>query len=143
VVNATSRPLYPPDTNHTRGWVGPRAGLDGYGEEEISCSHACDPDRPAHRKLLYRLRYAGCHLRACGNPKFRKYTCLEARAKSKIISEEIALCHFYLYHRARRICVPRSVIYYASPHPVFPLFLDENVISVGVERGDEIGKRLV
>jgi hypothetical protein len=34
VVNATTRPLYPresPGTLFIGGWVGPRAGLDGYG----------------------------------------------------------------------------------------------------------------
>jgi len=35
VVNATPRPLYPrerPGTHCIRGWVGPRAGLDGCGK---------------------------------------------------------------------------------------------------------------
>jgi hypothetical protein len=35
VVNATPRPLYPrerPGTHCIGGWVGPRAGLDGYGK---------------------------------------------------------------------------------------------------------------
>ena len=35
VVNATPRPLYPqerPGTHCTGGWLGPSAGLDGYGK---------------------------------------------------------------------------------------------------------------
>jgi len=40
VVNATPLPLYPPGkipcTHCIVGWVGPRAGLDGYGK---SCLH--------------------------------------------------------------------------------------------------------
>jgi hypothetical protein len=35
VVNATPRPLYPHErsvTHYIGGWIGPRAGLDGYGK---------------------------------------------------------------------------------------------------------------
>jgi hypothetical protein len=35
VVNATPRPLYPrerPGTHCVRGWLGPKAGLDGFGK---------------------------------------------------------------------------------------------------------------
>ena len=38
VVNATPRLLYPwerPGTHCTGGWVGPRAGLDGYGKSRL------------------------------------------------------------------------------------------------------------
>ena len=39
VVNATPRPLYPRErlgTHCRRGWVGPRAGLDGCGKSRPS-----------------------------------------------------------------------------------------------------------
>jgi len=45
----------PPGRNNgvycTGGWVGARAGLDGSGEEEVSCTH-----QGLNRPSLYRLR---------------------------------------------------------------------------------------
>jgi hypothetical protein len=60
VVNATSRPPYPrerPGTHCVRGWVGPRAGLDGCGKSRPTGIRS--PDRPARSESLYRLRYPG------------------------------------------------------------------------------------
>jgi hypothetical protein len=39
VINATARPLYPrgtPGAHSTEGWVGPRAGMDGWGKSRPS-----------------------------------------------------------------------------------------------------------
>ena len=44
-------------TYFTGGWVGPRAGLDGCGKPRPTGIRS--PDRPAHKKSLYRLRYPG------------------------------------------------------------------------------------
>jgi hypothetical protein len=46
-----------PGTHCIGGWVGPRAGLDGY---EKSRPHLDSiPDRPARNESLYGLRYPG------------------------------------------------------------------------------------
>ena len=47
VVNVTPRPLYPrerPVTHCIGGWVGPRAGLDGYGKSGIAVTVWQIPD---------------------------------------------------------------------------------------------------
>jgi len=58
VVNTTPRPPYPRGRRvgtHCRGgWVGPRAGLDGFGKSRIR-----SPDRSARSESLYRLRSPG------------------------------------------------------------------------------------
>ena len=52
VFDTTPRPLYPRETPGTQcigGWLGPRAGLDGFGESrphQISI-----PDLPARNEL--------------------------------------------------------------------------------------------
>ena len=60
VVSTTPPPLYPrerPGTHCTRGWVGPRAGLDGRGKSRPNGIRS--PDRPARSESLYRLSYPG------------------------------------------------------------------------------------
>jgi len=56
VVIATPRPLYPRDrsgTGYIRGWMGPRADMDGCGK---SClTGITSLDRPSRSKSLYRL----------------------------------------------------------------------------------------
>ena len=64
VVKATLQPNYSrerPGTHCIGGWVGPMAGLDGYGKSR-------SPDCPARSESLYRLSYAG-------PPIFRHYKC--------------------------------------------------------------------
>jgi hypothetical protein len=59
VVNVTPRPLYPRERSGTqciRGWVGPRAGLDGCRKSRPS-TWIRSPDRPARSESLYRLSY--------------------------------------------------------------------------------------
>jgi hypothetical protein len=54
LVNATPRPLYPPEkfgTHCIRGWVGPRAGLDGCGK--------CRFDPRTSSQSLYQMSYLG------------------------------------------------------------------------------------
>jgi hypothetical protein len=54
LISITPRPLYPrerPGTHCTRGWVGPRAGLDVCEKSR--------PNRPARSQSLYRLSYPG------------------------------------------------------------------------------------
>ena len=48
-----------PGTHCTRGWVGPRAGLDGCGKSRPPPTGIRSPDRPARRESLYRLSYHG------------------------------------------------------------------------------------
>jgi hypothetical protein len=46
VVNATPRPLYPRETPGTHcigGWVGPRAGVDGFGKSHRPPPPGFDP----------------------------------------------------------------------------------------------------
>jgi hypothetical protein len=47
MVSSTPQLLCPSGRSHsihcTGGWVGPRAGLDGYGEENVSCLHRFEP----------------------------------------------------------------------------------------------------
>ena len=43
-----------------RGWVGPRAGLDGCGKSRPHRDSISD--RPARRESLYRLRYLGPYM---------------------------------------------------------------------------------
>ena len=53
--------LYPqekPGTHCTRGWVGPRAGLDRCGKSGPPTGIR-SPDRPARSQSLYRLSYRG------------------------------------------------------------------------------------
>ena len=60
MVNATPRPLYPPErpsTHCTGGWVGRRAGLDGCGKSRPTGIRS--PDRPDLSESLHRLRYPG------------------------------------------------------------------------------------
>jgi hypothetical protein len=76
VVNATHRPLYTrdrPGTHCTRGWVGPRAGLDVWGKSRLRTGFR-SPDRPARSELLYRLSYPG------------QYTFFKTKLKSYIAS---------------------------------------------------------
>ena len=49
-----------PGTRYTRGWVGPRDGLDGCGN--LAPTGIRSPDRPARSEVLYRLSYPGLHL---------------------------------------------------------------------------------
>jgi hypothetical protein len=54
------RPLYPrerPGTDCVGGWVCLRASLERCGKSRPTGIRS--PDRPAHRELLYRLRYSG------------------------------------------------------------------------------------
>ena len=49
VVNATPRPLYPresPGTHYMGGWVGPRAGLDGYEKSRLHRDSIPGPSSP-------------------------------------------------------------------------------------------------
>jgi hypothetical protein len=46
-----------PGTHCVRGWVGPRAGLDGCGKS--SPTGIRYPDRPARKESLYRMSYPG------------------------------------------------------------------------------------
>ena len=58
VVSTTPRPLYPqqrPGIHCIGGWVGPRAGLNGYGKSASTWIRS--PDRPARSESLYRLSY--------------------------------------------------------------------------------------
>ena len=63
VLNATPRSLYPregPVTNCTGGWVGPRAGLDGYGKSRphrVSIAGPSNPYRVATSTALSRPIY--------------------------------------------------------------------------------------
>jgi hypothetical protein len=51
-----------PGTHFRGGWEGPRTGLDGYGDEQISYpTEVQTPDRPARNKLLYRMHYLASH----------------------------------------------------------------------------------
>ena len=47
-----------PGTRCIGGWVGARAGLDGFGKSRPRPPNGIrSPDRPARSKSLYRLRY--------------------------------------------------------------------------------------
>jgi len=64
VVNATPRPLYPrerPGTHCIEGWVGPKAGLDGWGKSRpyrdsvpgpSSSLYTPEPTRPTSRRPI-------------------------------------------------------------------------------------------
>jgi hypothetical protein len=61
VVKATPRPLYPrknsPGIHCSERYVGPRAGLEGYGEERISSPTGVrTPDSPVRSLSLYAQR---------------------------------------------------------------------------------------
>ena len=56
VGNATPPPRQIPGTHCLRGWVGPRAGLEGCG---TSSSGIRSLDLPAHSHSLYRLSFRG------------------------------------------------------------------------------------
>ena len=61
VVNAMPRPFYPrerPSTHCTRGWVGPRAGLDGCGKYPPPTGIQ-SADRSPRSQSIYRLSYPG------------------------------------------------------------------------------------
>jgi hypothetical protein len=60
VVNATPGRFTPekdPVPHCIGGWVGPRAGLDGYGN--LARTGIRSAELPAHSDLLYRLSYPG------------------------------------------------------------------------------------
>jgi hypothetical protein len=50
-----------PGTHFIEGWVGPRAGLDGYGKSRPHTG-ILSQDRPARSELLCRLSYTGPQL---------------------------------------------------------------------------------
>ena len=52
---AAPYPRERPGTHCTRGWVGPRAGLDWCGKSHPTGIRS--PDRPARRQSLYLLHY--------------------------------------------------------------------------------------
>jgi len=56
-VSGALPPEKRPISHSTRGWVGPRAGLDGYGTSRPTGIRS--PDRPVRINLLYCLRYPG------------------------------------------------------------------------------------
>jgi len=62
-------------THCTRGWVGSRAGLNGWGKSRPIGSRSRDP--PARSESLYRLGYSGPQLSA-PIKKFKLLTCLQA-----------------------------------------------------------------
>jgi hypothetical protein len=67
VVNATPQPLYPREragTHCIRGWVGPRAGVDGCRKSRPH-RHSI-PGRPARSEVIHRLRYPGSGMRVPG-----------------------------------------------------------------------------
>jgi len=56
VVNTTPRPLYPREGTGTHcigGWVGARAGLDGYGKSRPTGTRSPDPQLVASRYTDY------------------------------------------------------------------------------------------
>jgi hypothetical protein len=48
-----------PGTHCTGGWEGPRAGLDWFGEKNISCTHRVSDPEPSSQYLVYQIRYPG------------------------------------------------------------------------------------
>jgi hypothetical protein len=50
-----------PCTHWIGGWLGPRAGMDGF-DESLASAGIQTPDNPACSKLLYPLRHLGSHL---------------------------------------------------------------------------------
>ena len=77
VVNATTRQLYPgewPGTHWIRGWVRPRAGLDGCGK--FASTGFWSPDRPARSEsLLTTLFRPTLHKSAQDKQKISWYWC--------------------------------------------------------------------
>ena len=78
MVNAAPRPLYlreGPGTHCIVGWVGPRAGLDGFGI--LAPTGIRSPDRPTRSQSLYRLNYPGpltpCRLVNIYRPNYKVY----------------------------------------------------------------------
>jgi hypothetical protein len=64
VVKAMARPLDPRERSGTHcigGWVGPRAGLDGYGKSRPQRDSI--PDRPARSQSQYRLSHPHPYLK--------------------------------------------------------------------------------
>ena len=57
--HAPAAPGKRPGTNRTRGWVDPRAGLDGCGKSRPYRDSI--PRRPTRSESLYRLPYPGPH----------------------------------------------------------------------------------
>jgi len=63
VVNATPRPLYPPEkpgTHCTGGWLGPTAGPDG--AVNTAPMGIRSSDHPTRSESLHRLSYRGLNL---------------------------------------------------------------------------------
>jgi hypothetical protein len=73
VVRVTPRPRFTPgertpSTHCTRGWVGPRAGLDAGDSRKILCPcQGSNLDRPARSQTLYCLSYRGSVNRSSSN----------------------------------------------------------------------------
>jgi hypothetical protein len=52
-----------PGTHWTRGWVGPRAGLDAEARGKILClCRGSNPGRPVRSQTLYWLSYRGSNI---------------------------------------------------------------------------------
>ena len=55
-----------PGVHRTGGWLGPRVGLDGYGNSRTPPPTGIrSPDRTARSEWLYRLRYPGVPAGLC------------------------------------------------------------------------------
>jgi hypothetical protein len=133
VVNATPRPLYTlppsgksPGTHLTGGGMDSRSGLDGCGEDKITCTHrGSNPNCPARSELLYRLRYPGPHSQCCmlqNNPVFclnielLAVVCTWAPASSSAVIHDALYCyhshtsetlsHFKVFSRIHWTCTP-------------------------------------
>jgi len=40
-------PVNSPDYHYTQGWLGPRASLDGSGQQKVSCPHRVSNPEPS------------------------------------------------------------------------------------------------
>jgi hypothetical protein len=91
VVSTTPRPLYSrekPGTHCTRGWVGPRAGLDVC--ETSHPTGIMSPDSPASSESLYRLSYLAHWTTG--------WTCSKWRSKAYVKTKTLAThncVHFF------------------------------------------------